>query len=327
MSARGMAQNRRASPMRSRPWRPRSTPHRGGASYITYKGNCLKNTMLACALMAATFSVAAKDKMISLSDADAAILMDKKIALTVHERPSFSAMTAGKASFGLFGAAAMISAGNKLVDENHVSDPADIVRTNLAATLHDVHGVNVLAPDTAPTKAKNAKEIAALHPEADYVLDVRSGGWMYAYYPTKWGSYWVGYSVQVQLVDTKTGRQVSNAACNANTRENPNSPTLDQLHANEAKLLKDVTASLGWTCVQLLSKEQFHFAPEKMAVTPTEYVNPLAGLGATPAAQATATSDVASTPAAAVDAAAPQSDVGSSSPAVDSTSTDTDGTH
>lgn len=232
--------------------------------------------MLACALMAAATSVAAKDKMIPLADADAAALNGKTVALTVHERPSFSAMTAGKASFGLFGAAAMISAGNKLVDENKVQDPAGIVRDHLAAALRTAHAVSLLEPDATPTKATKPKELAALHPEADYVLDVRSGGWMYAYFPSKWGTYWVGYSVQAQLVDTKTGRQISNAACNANTRENPKPPSLDQLHANEAQLLKDVTASLGWVCVQLLSKEQFRFAPEQIASTPAEYIDPLA---------------------------------------------------
>lgn len=262
--------------------------------------------MLACALMAATFSATAKDKLIPLTDADAALLKDKTVALTVHERPSFSAMTAGKASFGLFGAGAMISAGNKLVDENHVQDPAEIVRTNLSASLRDAHGVTLLATDTAPTKATKPKDIAALHPEADYVLDVRSGGWMYAYYPTRWGSYWVGYSVQVQLVDTKTNRQVSNAACNANTRDNPNSPTQDQLHADGAKLLKDVTTSLGWVCVQLLSKEQFHFAAEKVAATPAEYANPLANITpATPAAADSATTADSSPAAAAGSSAAP----------------------
>jgi hypothetical protein len=265
------------------------SPGEGMAAHIT-PGEChLKNTMLACALMAATFSAAAKDKMIPLADADAALLKDKTVALTVHERPSFSAMTAGKASFGLFGAGAMISAGNKLVDENHVQDPAEIVRTNLSASLRDAHGVTLLAPDTTPTKATKPKEIATLHPEADYVLDVRSGGWMYAYYPTRWGSYWVGYSVQVQLVDTKTNRQVSNAACNATTRDNPNSPSLDQLHADGAKLLKDVTASLGWVCVQLLSKEQFHLAADKVATTPAEYANPLANIApAAPVSEETA---------------------------------------
>jgi len=144
---------------------------------------------------------------------------------------------------------------------------------------------------------------------------VRSGGWMYAYYPTRWGSYWVGYSVQVQLVDTKTGRQVSNVACNSSTHENPNSPSREQLVANEAKLLKDVTASLGWVCVQILAKEQFRLAPNQVASTPAEYTNPLATLSPAPGVEAgketASASDkpVDTSPANAVSAIAPATQV------------------
>ncbi len=239
--------------------------------------------------MAAACSAAAKDKMIPLAEADASALKDKTIALTVHERPTFVAMTAGKVTFGLLGVAAMASAGNKLVDENHIADPAEILRTNLAAGLQNAYGAKLLPADTTVTKAKKPQEIASTHPEADYVLDVRSAGWNYAYYPARWGSYWVGYSVQVQLLDAKTGRQVSNMACTANTHENPKAPSREQLNANGAQLLKDVTAGLGWTCVQLLAKEQFHLAPEQVAATPAEYVNPLASItDATPAGAAPA---------------------------------------
>lgn len=239
----------------------------------------MTKTILASALLlAAAAPVSAKDKLIPLSEADGATLAGKTIALTLHERPSFVAMTAGKATFGLLGSGAMIAAGNKLVDENKVPDPAEIVRSNLSVALRDHYGAQLLPVDTTPTKAKKPKDIAATHADADYVLDVRSAGWSYAYYPTKWGSYWVGYSVQVQLVDTKTGKQVSNAACGANTRENANSPSQEQLHADGARLLKDVTASLGWTCVQLLAKEQFRLPAEKVAATPAAYVDPLAAL-------------------------------------------------
>ncbi len=41
-------------------------------------------------------------------------LQDKTIILTEYAKPNFTAMTAGKAMFGLFGAAAMVKAGNDL---------------------------------------------------------------------------------------------------------------------------------------------------------------------------------------------------------------------
>src|SRR4051794_29356387 len=104
---------------------------RAALDYIP-TGESMKNVFLLVSLAIAGAPAFAKDKMIPLSEADAATLQGKKVALTVHERPTFVAMTAGKAGFGLLGVAAMASAGNKLVDDNHVQDPAGIVRTQLA---------------------------------------------------------------------------------------------------------------------------------------------------------------------------------------------------
>ncbi len=236
----------------------------------------MRKSFFALILAFSCLPAVAKDKVIPLSQEDAEKLAGKTIALTVHERPSFSAMTAGKASFALLGAGAMIAAGNKLVDENEVQDPAGIVRTQLVSSLQDAYAIQFLPVDEAVTKATKPKELAALHPDADYVLDVRSGGWMFAYYPTRWSNYWVGYSVQVQLVDTQDGRQVSNLACNSNTQDNPVPITRDELIADEARLLKDITASLGWKCYQLLAEQQFGLAPGQIALIPSELVDPLA---------------------------------------------------
>ncbi|TZF90918.1 hypothetical protein [Cognatilysobacter lacus] len=236
----------------------------------------MKKTLVMAATLAAAGSAHARDQVIKLGADDAAQLQGRSVAVTSHERPSFVAMTAGKASFGLFGAAAMVGAGNKLVDENHVEDPAILVREQLATALSSAFGARLAPADTQPTKAQKPRDLAALHPESDYVLDVRSGGWNFAYYPTKWATYWVGYSVQVQLIDAKTGRQVANAACNANTRENVNPPSNDELVSNGAQLLKDVTAGLGWTCVQLLAREEFNMPADRVAATPVALVDPLA---------------------------------------------------
>ena len=220
--------------------------------------------------------LAAKDALIQLSAADAAGLNGKSLALTMHQRPDFVAMTAGKASFALFGAGAMIATGNKLVDENGIADPAILLREQLTRGLKDAFGVVPSTPDATATAFTKPNELAALHPESDYVLDVRSAGWNYAYYPTQWSTYWVGYSVQVQLIETESKRVVSNAACNANTNKHPHPPSREALLANDAKLLKDVTAGLGWTCVQLLAKEQFQLPAGTVPAIPAEFTDPLA---------------------------------------------------
>lgn len=234
-------------------------------------------TLLAGAIALASMPVVAKDKVIPLAAADAAAMKDKTVAVSFHEPASFVATTAGKMQFGLFGAIAATKAGNDLVRDNQIADPAILIREQLAAGLRDVYGAKPQAVDTAPSKAKNGKDIAATHPQADYVLDVRSMGWSYFYYPTDWNNYWVLYSTQVQLVD-KSGRVLSKAACTANSKASSSPPSRDQLHADGAKVLKDYSAALGWNCVQLLVTEQFKIPLDRFAGIPQPYAGLLAGM-------------------------------------------------
>ena len=60
------------------------------------------------------------------------------------EKPGFAAMTAGKGAFGALGAVAMISAGNKLVAENNVQDPAGYIYDSLATELAKEYSLRLL---------------------------------------------------------------------------------------------------------------------------------------------------------------------------------------
>lgn len=259
----------------------------------------ISSLVVAVALGLASLGAQAKNDLVPLSEADAAGLQGKTAAVTTHKTPSFVAMTAGKAAFALLGAAGMIKAGNTFVEKNAIQDPAVLLREQLSAALHAAYGLQSSPADTAVTEEKKAAKIAKLHPEADYVLSVRSHGWSYGYYAAAWGQYWVGYSAEVQLIDTKTGRQLSQAYCGANTQSNPIKPSLDQLQADGAQLTKDILSGLGWMCVQLLAKDQFKLPEDKIPAIPAEYVNPLARLqpiGTTPASATAAPATPAATP-------------------------------
>ncbi|RCV88556.1 hypothetical protein [Billgrantia montanilacus] len=57
------------------------------------------------------------------------------ITMSSREKPNFLAMTAGKAMVGgLVGAAAMMIAGNNIVEENEIEDPAGHISSGLAAS-------------------------------------------------------------------------------------------------------------------------------------------------------------------------------------------------
>jgi len=223
----------------------------------------------------------AAKKPIPLPEAAGAAMSGKTVVVTRHEKPSFVAFTPGKAMFAMIGAAAMISAGNKIVRENEVTDPTDIIESELVPAVARHYGFTV-KPGPAPVIAANKpKDILAAQADGDYVLDLQSTGWQLAYYPVPVGRYWTSYAVRVQLVERATGKVLSDASCLANNHKHATPPTYDALLADKAQLLKDAQASHGWSCVQVLGKDQFHLADGETPAIPATYVDPLAAYAAT----------------------------------------------
>jgi len=222
-----------------------------------------------------TSSVIAKDKMLPLPEAAAVNLQGKTLVVTRHKVPPYTAMTAGKAAFAILGAGAMIAEGNKIISENEVPDPAALLEAQLAPAFAKQYGMQLKPASVPMIDVEKPKQIAATQTDTDYILDIRSGGWMSSYYPSDWAKYWILYSVQVQLVNAKDGTLVSNMACNASTHKHPNSPGKDQMLANKAQLFKDVSAAHGWTCMKLLATQQFRLPETMLPATPAEYIDPL----------------------------------------------------
>lgn len=239
-----------------------------------------------------------KVKATALSQADAVALQGKSIAVTLHERQSFQAMTAGKAMFGLIGIGAMFKAGNDFVEQNQIPDPAIIAREQFANMLRDQFGMVPVAVDTTVTKSVKPAELVKVHPNSDYILSVMHIGSMYAYYPGKWSGYWVGNTLGFQLIHTASGKVISRGSCTASTHKNPVRPSLEQLSADRAQLTKDILASLAWKCSRQLAIEGFKLTAERAPAIPAELENPLSRvMAAAPAANGTPAAAAPETPA------------------------------
>jgi hypothetical protein len=254
----------------------------------------------ACALLlllaAISAPVVARDKQQALSPDVAPTLSGKSFGVTRRgEKPSFMAMTAGKAGFALLGAAAMAGDGNKMVKDNAIADPADIVEATLVPALVKQYGLAPKAEGASTiTPGNDLKQIIAAQPGADIVLDIRSIGWQYAYAPTHWGSYWVGYAVEARLIESASGKVLAYLPCGGTTQKHAVQPTRDQLLENQAQLLKSALGYLAWNCVETLARDEFGLAGENLAARPAELVDPLADYAREHPEPAKATSTTAS---------------------------------
>lgn len=226
----------------------------------------------------AASQVSAREKIEPLPPEIGAELAGRSLTIARHDKPSFIAGTAGKAGFALLGTAAMVANGNRLVRENAIADPADIVASTLAPALATKWQLVVEIGEAVTVPSSEVNVIAGAVPGGDLVLDVRSTGWSYTYFPTRWGSYWVGYGVQVRLIDLKRTAIIANMFCGADTRKHPHPPSREQLVAEQAQLLKDILANLAWTCARQLAHEEFDIADIDLPPIPAQLLDPLGSL-------------------------------------------------
>ncbi|WP_156171438.1 hypothetical protein [Dyella japonica] len=201
-----------------------------------------------CAVaMAAVLSgcVSAPTKSMDSSSA----LQGKHVVVTQYAKPDFSAMTPGKAAFGLFGAMAMISAGNELVKSENIEDPAIEISEHLASDMEAKRSATLLPSSHTIATDDNPASLVKIYPGADVILDVKTINWMYNYYPSQWGKYHVNYAARVRLIDGKTGALVAQHLCKIDPTDPNDPPTNDALRANHAALLKEFLHKAASSCV------------------------------------------------------------------------------
>jgi hypothetical protein len=162
------------------------------------------------------------------------------VTVSARKKPDFTAMTAGKAAIGgLIGAIAMIKAGNDIVEENDVQDPASYIGAELAKSLTESLGVQLV--DNGGKLAASGKpgDLAKVYDNAHLLLDVQTVNWSFTYFPTDWNNYRVVYSAKLRLVDTRTGKLRAEGFCARVPEKSDGAPSRDQLLADNAALLKN----------------------------------------------------------------------------------------
>jgi hypothetical protein len=181
-------------------------------------------------------------------------LRNRQVVITQRERPNFVAETPGKAMLGLTGAALMVVAGNSIVRENAIEDPAVHIARQLSDVLEQHYATRTLA-DALQTKEKDIAKICSAKPDADLILDVRTLSWSASCFMTSWNKYKVTYTVSVRLIDAKSRKVIAEGAFGrVPAKATPDAPTHKELLANNAAWLKAELNRDAELCVQDFKK-------------------------------------------------------------------------
>lgn len=215
--------------------------------------------VLATALAAGCVSV--QEVPMSTTTVDA--VRGRELSVAVRDKPDFGAMTAGKVAGGaLFGAlggaiagSTMVSAGNEIVAQNSIEDPAEQISAALSAGLRGKLDAKPVAFRTR-LSTDEAAEVSKAPSGTDLVLDVRTINWGFVYFPTSWSKYRVMYSARARLLDAKKGQVLAEGGCALPLADNADAaPTYDELLANSASRLKgELQRAVDYCAGQFASK-------------------------------------------------------------------------
>lgn len=197
-------------------------------------------------------------KFVPMDRAALPTLKGKTVSVVTHESPSFIAMTSGKGMFAVAGVGAAAAAGNKLVKEKHIEDPAPKVGMLVAEDLNSRFGLSSNGQPSKQAEADDLKEIAGQAAGNDYALDVMTIGWSYMYDGFHFSDYYVGCSVKLRLVDVATSEVLSAGLCAYDTKT-AGKPTVshDKLLENDAAYIKQTYKDASTYCADKFMTELF----------------------------------------------------------------------
>jgi hypothetical protein len=208
-----------------------------------------------------------------------ATLAGKSIDYTEYEKPGFVATTAGKAMFGAIGAVAMVAAGNQIIKENDVPDPSISISHQVMDLLVAQHGMKKSDHHSDLAESDDVGVLSLKRKDVDYLLDVKTVGWSFVYFPTNWVRYRVFYTTRMRLIDTAQQQIVASTLCGANPVIEADAPTKDELLSDKAKLLKTYLQKSANDCTTILSRDFLQLQTPDASPVPNASLTP----GDTPA--------------------------------------------
>jgi hypothetical protein len=191
---------------------------------------------------------------------------------TVRQKPAFTAMTVGTVTFGVVGAAVAVSEGNQIIAQHDVADPADAIATVLSTVMQTSHGAQIVDQPLHIDSEEPARIAELAKGKARFVLDVRTTGWMFGYFPADWTHYRVMYAAKARLIDVESKSVVAEAFCKRTPDSAVNAPTYDEMLASGAARLKAELAAAAKLCTENLSRDMLALhitsvAPVRTAAT------------------------------------------------------------
>lgn len=167
----------------------------------------------------------------------------KEVVVVKRPMPDFSAVKSVTAA-ALFGPLAMftlgpsqIEAGNLLIKENKISDPAYEIAESLARSMRTKYGLKYKGIGEHLIIDDEVSSIANVYKGAPLAMDVKTTYWAFVGFSSGRG-YRVVYHAYLRLIDTNDKKVIAAGTCSSLPEETDDVPSYDELVANGVNRLK-----------------------------------------------------------------------------------------
>jgi hypothetical protein len=184
----------------------------------------------------------------------------------VRGAPTFLVIMAGERA----GVIAMSVAGQRLVRDYAIGDPALKIARELGDHLTQDYGLRPSAPvlvddDRTAKQAplfNGPTQIDQANPAADLVLVVWTSNWNIEPFTSEDPMYRVRYLVNIRLIDAKVDVVIAEGTCRSVSEDESLAPTYDKLLADHARRLKDELDGAAEYCVEDFRSRILSLTPE-----------------------------------------------------------------
>ena len=156
-----------------------------------------------------------------------------------------------------------------------IADPALFVRARLADAARDTWGMQVVLDESNSDADAEIAKLLAAHPDADYVLDVETLRWSITAFDSKWKGMYADYHGRVRLIEATSARVVADDECLLSTQDHQHRPLRKMFEYNDAKLAKDVFASMGWGCSHIIARDGLRLTDGAIPAIPADMIDPV----------------------------------------------------
>ena len=132
----------------------------------------------------------------------------------------------------------MTSAGNALVQEYQISDPAPAIAAEIARRMESRYGITYAGVGSVVVIEDDVSTVSASYKQVPLVLDVKTLNWGLLYFRVWSDRYRAFYVARIRVIDTGSSTVIAEGPCRSVPEQTDDSPTYDELVENSAARLK-----------------------------------------------------------------------------------------